>query len=269
MSPEPRDDAELIVRLARTAGDVALRHQQRMLAGLGDLAVSVKTNPTDVVTAADAEAEERLVHLLRAERPDDSLVGEEGAFHQGSSGRTWVIDPIDGTYNFLRGSARWCSAVALVEPGADGVDRSVLGAVYQPVTSALVWGGPGIGVQQGQGNRPAATVGSARGLGTCNLLTYLHPPFHGTDVGDAWQRVVAQVATLRMTGSGSLDAVDVASGRADLLLHHSVPLWDSAPGRALIEGTGGEARSHGAGGVEWYVAGAPLAVAEAVQALDG
>src|SRR5689334_25408175 len=93
-----------------------------------------KTSVSDVVSAADRAAEELIARRLEAERPDDGVVGEEGTSRAGA--RTWYVDPVDGTYNFLSGLPFWCSAVALVD------DRGpVLGAVYCPVTDELWTGG--------------------------------------------------------------------------------------------------------------------------------
>ena len=82
---------------------------------------------------------------LRRLRPEDGIVGEEGASHTGTSGRSWEIDPVDGTYNFFAGSTYWCSALALREDHADSVSgpRVLLGAVYQPQEENLWIGGPG------------------------------------------------------------------------------------------------------------------------------
>lgn len=254
-------DEEVAVALVTAAGAAAWRHQQRMLAGAEELDVVVKTNPTDVVTAADREAEDRIVEMLAVARPDDSVVGEEGAFVTGTSGRTWVIDPVDGTYNFVRGSDRWCSAVSLVQDG-----DPLLGAVCHPRAGRHWVGGPGLGARESREHLPPIVD---RGLSECSLATYLHPPFHETRVGETWRRLAASVATLRMSGSGSMDAVDVALGRVDLLAQHSVPLWDRAPGEALIRALGGQSAVVASGGVEWYVAGAPTAVAHAVSRLCG
>lgn len=258
LGPET-SDADFAVALVTGAGHAAWRHQQRIMAGAEDLDITVKTNPTDVVTAADTEAEARIVALLGEHRPHDAVVGEEGAFSEGTSGRTWVIDPIDGTYNFVRGSDRWCSAVALVENG-----EPTLGAICRPRTATFWVGGPGIGTRE---NRTALPPLVDRPLSESSLLTYLHPPFHETRVGETWRRLVARVATLRMSGSGSLDATDVITGRADLIVQHSVPIWDSTPGQALIRGVGGSAARVSGSGVEWYLAGVPSAVRQAAELL--
>ncbi|MFC6154691.1 inositol monophosphatase family protein [Nocardioides yefusunii] len=224
-----------------------------------------KSNRTDVVTRADTAAEAAMVALLAARRPDDAVVGEEGAFRPGCSGRTWVLDPVDGTYNFTRGSQRWCSAAALV---VDGVP--VLGAVASVSgadADAQVWVG-GSDVALTESGRPVPRLVDVTLADSC-LLTYLHPPHHATAVGAAWRRLMGGVATWRSTGSGSLDATDVAAARADLSVQHSVPLWDSAPGEALVRSVGGTSARIEADGVEWFLLGAPRAVAEAATLLRG
>ena len=123
------DDAQLAVALVREAAALAARIRAE------GLDVSRKTSGSDIVTQADTAAERLIVERLAAERPDDAVVGEEGASTVGTSGRTWVIDPVDGTYNFSRGSDWWCSALAL----ADESDV-ILGAVHHPA-SLRTWVG--------------------------------------------------------------------------------------------------------------------------------
>lgn len=225
-------------------------------------AVRTKADATDVVTVADEAAERAMVQLVARHRPHDGILGEEGAVHVGDSGRTWVLDPLDGTYNFTRSSERWCSAAALVQDG-----ESLLGAVSGG-GAARVWvGGRDVPATEDDVALPAL---ADRPLSRALVLTYLHPPHHATAVGTAWRRLVAGAATVRMTGSGSLDASDVAAGRAELSVQHSVPLWDSAPGEALVRSVGGESRRVRAGGVEWFLLGTPSAVTEGARLLvDG
>src|SRR3954464_10103458 len=97
------------------------------------LSVTRKTSVTDVVSAADHAAEELVVSRLRAERPGDGIVGEEGTSDGARADRVWYVDPVDGTYNFVSGIPIWCSALALGEE---------LGAVYQPSADELWLGGP-------------------------------------------------------------------------------------------------------------------------------
>src|SRR4051794_16256354 len=125
------DDAALAADVVREAGLLA-----RELRGSG-LRVDTKTSVSDVVTAADHAAERLVVDHLAAFRPDDGVVAEEGNERPSASGRTWMIDPVDGTYNFVHGLSWWCSAVALVE-----ADAGLLGAVYHPDEDTLYVGGP-------------------------------------------------------------------------------------------------------------------------------
>ncbi len=247
------DDAELAALLVGEAGTLAAAMRR------GGIAAEHKTHVSDIVTAADRAAEAQIVATLRRERPDDSIVGEEGADHHGTSGRTWVIDPVDGTYNFHRGLDWWCSALAL----ADG-DDVVLGAVHHPATGETYLGGPGLASTRDGEALPRLTD---RPLGESCATTYLHPPFYDGEIGAAFNRAVAGVATLRMMGSGTMDSVAIALGRCDVLFQASVPDWDRLPGAALIRGVGGESRVVRAAGVEWHVAGRPTAVAEVCEAL--
>jgi fructose-1,6-bisphosphatase/inositol monophosphatase family enzyme len=171
-----------------------------------------------------------------------------------------VIDPVDGTYNFLAGLDWWCSAIALT----DG-DDLVLGAVYHPATGRTYVGGPGLpSTIDGEPMDPLTD----RSLAESCLTTYLHPPFFGGEVGAAFERMANGAATIRMLGSGSMDAMAVAAGHLHVLCQHSVPPWDELPGAAIIRGAGGVTRKVSAAGVEWHVAGAPTAVDEVCTALE-
>lgn len=246
-------DEDVAVVLVEEAGTLA---SSMLRSGLE---AEAKTHVSDVVTAADKAAEAHVVETLRRLRPDDAVVGEEGAAVAGTSGVTWVIDPVDGTYNFHRGLEWWCSAVAVVEHG-----EVVLGAVHHPVSGDTYVGGPG---------RPTTRRGQPlpllvdRPLAESCATTYLHPPSYDGEVGAAFARAVRGVATLRMMGSGTMDAVAIARGQCDVTFQHSVPDWDRLPGAALIRGLGGESRVVSAAGVDWHVAGVPTAVAEVCAAL--
>jgi len=249
------EDGALAARLVRDAG--ALAHRMRA-AGLD---AETKTSISDVVTAADHAAERLVVDTLAAERPDDGVLGEEGANRTGTSGRTWVIDPVDGTYNFVAGLDWWCSAIALT----DG-DDLVLGAVHHPATGRTFVGGPGLPTTVD--GLPLAPLVD-RPLAESCVTTYLHPPSYGGEVGAAFGRMVGQAATLRMLGSSSMDATAVASGELHVRCQHSMPPWDDLPGAALILGVGGATARVEAAGVNWAAAGVPTAVGEIARALGG
>jgi myo-inositol-1(or 4)-monophosphatase len=249
------EDAALAARVVREAGTLAGR-----MRGEG-LTLENKTSISDIVTAADRAAEELVVEALAVHRPDDGVLGEEGSSREGTSGRTWVIDPVDGTYNFVAGLDWWCSAVALL----DG-DDLVLGAVHHPATGRTFVGGPGLPTTVD--GEPVAPLAD-RPLAAACLTTYLHPPQYDAEVGAAFARMVGGAATLRMLGSASMDATAIAQGALHLRCQHSLPPWDELPGAALILGAGGVARRIEAAGVTWFAAGAPTAVADLERALTG
>jgi myo-inositol-1(or 4)-monophosphatase len=248
------EDAALAADVVREAGLLA---RELLTSGL---TVDTKTSVSDVVTAADHAAERLVVDHLAAWRPDDGVLGEEGTERRSVSGRTWVIDPVDGTYNFVHGLGWWCSAVALVVD-----DEPLLGAVYHPHDDALYVGGPTLATTRN--GEPVGVMADVELAHAC-VTTYLHPPFFDGAVGGAFARAVGGAATLRMLGSGSLDLAAVAQGQLGVFVQHSVAPWDWFPSSALVRGAGGVARRTVAAGVEWFVAGAPTAVAQVCAALE-
>ena len=247
-------DAELAVFLVTSAGALASRMRDE------GLRTDFKTSISDVVTAADRAAEELVMRTLRRTRPDDGILGEEGAAHDGTSGRTWVIDPVDGTYNFVSGLAYWCSALALRDD--DGV---VLGAVHQP-SSGETWVG-GRGLPTTLDGKPLDQLVD-RPLAECSLATYIHPTtISDPDVLQAWLALVSGVATPRLLGSGSMDLSSVATGRIGVWAQHSTPSWDWLPGQALVEAAGGRTAVVRHRGHRWHLAGNPQALDELVERL--
>jgi len=227
-----------------------------------DLEARAKTGVSDLVTAADLAAEARIVERLDAERPHDGLLGEEGTARDGSSGRRWVIDPVDGTYNFASGFDYWCSAVALAEG-----DRVLLGAVAHHATGTVVVGGPDVPTTRN--GRPVARLEDAP-VARLSAATYAHPAFIVDHPGFAsWRRAAALPATIRMLGSGSMDLVGVATGRLGCWFQHSTPDWDWLPGQALVAGAGGTTERVEADGLLWSVAGPATATRELAAALRG
>jgi myo-inositol-1(or 4)-monophosphatase len=251
--PSPSDVA-LAVSLVTESGRLAARMRE------SGLNAQRKTSVTDLVTDADHAAEELVTRTLATARPADGIVGEEGASAIGSSGRTWVIDPVDGTYNFVSGLGTWCSAVALAIDG-----QAVLGAVYHPQTDTVWVGGPDVPTtRNGQRVRPL----DERRLAETSLAAYLHPTrFTLTDLAEPFIAMVRGAATVRMLGSGSMELAQVASSALGLYAHHSAPEWDWLPGQALVLGAGGTSRLVTVRGYTWHLAGNPRAVADGERAL--
>jgi myo-inositol-1(or 4)-monophosphatase len=248
------DDFTLAADLVHEAGSLA----RRMLAE--GLETHYKTSVSDVVSAADHAAEELVVGRLAEARPDDGLVGEEG--HARPGDRTWYIDPVDGTYNFLSGIPYWCSAVGLVD--ADG---PVAGAVYYAVMDQLWVGGR---------DRPTTLNGvpvevlSDEPLARVSVATYFHSR-HARDSGRtaSWQAATSAAAAVRMLGSASVDLAGVATGRLGVFLQANLHPWDWYPGAALVLGAGGVATEVPVGNVTWQVAGNRQSVEDTAAALIG
>ena len=248
------DDAGLAAALVRDAGLLA----RRMLAE--GLRTDYKTSVSDVVSAADHAAEELITTRLAAARPDDAILGEEGTQRGGGGTRRWVVDPVDGTYNFLNGMPYWCSAIGLSDDS-----QPTLGAVYYPAVDELWVGGEGRPTTRN--GLPVAPLVD-RPLGVVAVCTYSHPPtFDDQPKQRCWRAVAGRAATLRMMGSASIDLASVANGRLGLFLQSELNDWDWVPGAALVRAAGGEARTVTAGGYRWHLAGNAAAVAEAEEAL--
>ncbi|MFF1882834.1 inositol monophosphatase family protein [Pseudarthrobacter sp. NPDC058196] len=255
------DDYELAAALVREAGQLAL------LMRMAGLESEQKTSVSDVVTAADHAAEAYVLEQLRRCRPEDGILGEEGASVQGTSGRTWVIDPVDGTYNFLHGSTYWCSAIAL----KDSADV-LLGAVFQPEEDKLWLGGR---------DRPAtrnsepltvfADAGGKRNttpVAELGAATYIHPTWLMDPLcAMPWHAAATSAASLRMLGSGSCDLGRVADGQLGCWFQHSCPEWDWLPGKAIVRAAGGAVDTVQVNGLEWFLAGGTTAVRELRAAL--
>jgi len=246
------DDFTLAADLVREAGLLA----SRML-GEG-LETHYKTSVSDVVSAADHAAEELVVRRLSEARPDDGLVGEEG--HSRPGARTWYIDPVDGTYNFLSGIPYWCSAVGLVD--AEG---PLAGAVYYPALDQL-WVG-GRDHHTTLNGVPVAALAD-QPLTQVSVATYFHPRYaHDTARTASWQAATSAAAAVRMLGSASVDLAGVATGRLGVFLQGNLHPWDWYPGAALVLGAGGVAAEVPVGNVTWQVAGNRQTVADVSAAL--
>jgi len=256
------NDYELAAALVREAGQLAL------LMRMAGLESEQKTSVSDVVTAADHAAEAYVLEQLRRCRPDDGILGEEGASVQGTSGRTWVIDPVDGTYNFLHGSTYWCSAIALKDPS-----DVLLGAVFQPEEDKLWLGGH---------DRPATLNGdpitsfaddggrrNATDVAELGAATYIHPTWLMDPMcAMPWHAAATSAASLRMLGSGSCDLGRVADGQLGCWFQHSCPEWDWLPGKAIVRAAGGAVDTVRVNGLQWFIAGGTTAVHQLRAALE-
>lgn len=256
---EQDTDAHLAQALVFNAGRLAWRMREQ------GVQTEYKTSISDVVTDADRAAETFVSGVLAKVRLEDGVLGEEGAQRESRSGRTWVIDPVDGTYNFTSGSDYWCSALALVEGDPAAPETVLLGAVHRPAMGYTWFGGPDTPTTRN--GKEVARIADAPAE-RISVASYLHPSTLNDDaIVAAWRRTVGGFATVRMLGAGSVDLASVADGTVGLWLQHSVKDWDWLPGKALVEAAGGTAQKVDAGGVTWCVAGPQTAVRQVAEAL--
>jgi histidinol-phosphatase len=210
---------------ARTAGGIALRYFR------GDVRVMRKADRTPV-TQADHEAEVAIVERLRREFPDIGFLGEEfGA--QGGQSRRWIIDPIDGTKNFVRGIPYWATLLALEEDG-----EVTLGIVHSPATGELFW------ARRGQGawaDDAPLRVSPVDDLGDAMLVHSSLNLLRPLDGGRWWDGFVRLVdRTDRQRGFGDYFGYTfVLRGQAEVMLEADVKPWDIAPFKILFEEAGG------------------------------
>jgi len=197
-----------------------------------DLGIDTKSSPTDMVTAMDRWAEETIVDVLLDARPGDGLLGEEGADKASETGVVWVIDPIDGTTNFIRDLPGFSVSIAARINGVDSV-----GVVHDPVRSERFIAMIGSGAFcNGDTLRVSEPVDLARAvLGT----GFNYQP----DVRAEQARLVAEllpdIADIRRFGGAALDCCSVAAGRLDAYYEVGVQDWDIAAGGLLVREAGG------------------------------
>jgi myo-inositol-1(or 4)-monophosphatase len=224
------DDLALAERAARAAGEVLMGWFGGPVRGLDS-----KSSATDPVSDADREAERAIRELIEAERPDDGLLGEEGSRQAGESGRRWVIDPLDGTVNFLYGVPQWCVSV-----GLEDSDGALLGVVLDPLRDELFSAVRGKGAFLNGGQ---VRVREGRELARALLATgFSYEPARRAEQADVVARLLPRVRDIRRAGSAALDLAWVAAGRLDGFYERGVKPWDWAAGRLLVEEAGGATR---------------------------
>ena len=216
-------------RAARKAG----RALNRDFGEVEQLQVSRK-GPADFVSAADLRAEETLAKELTRARPDFGFLGEEGGLIQPGEGtHRWIVDPLDGTLNFLHGIPHFAISIAVEEHG-----KITAGIVYQPLTDQLYWAVHNEGAYL---NDRRIRVSARSRMADAVIATGI--PFLGRDGHDDYLKglaaIMPQVAGIRRFGSAALDLAYVASGRYEGFWEYGLKSWDIAAGIILIREAGG------------------------------
>jgi len=254
---DPEVLLELATRAARAAG-AELMSRYGTVEGL-----ETKSSDTDPVSDADKAAEALIVSMLLAERPDDGLIGEEGASRVSGSGITWVIDPLDGTVNYLYELDNFSVSIA-----AEDEKGGLVGVVFAPVTdrlyTAVRGGGAFLNGRQLQVNEPVA-------LNKALLATgFGYSPERRAAQVRVLSQLLPQIRDIRRLGSAALDLCQLAAGGLDAYWEEGVQHWDVAAGTVIVTEAGGLVTPSSATGAPtgWLAAG-PSLHASMVQALAG
>jgi myo-inositol-1(or 4)-monophosphatase len=222
-----------LVKVMIEAVQKAAKGLRRDFGELGELQVS-KKGPADYVSAADLKAEKVLLEELAKSRPGYGFLGEESGLIEGSDKtHTWIVDPLDGTTNFLHAIPHFAISVALQREGSIAA-----GVTYNPVTNEMYWAERGKGAYC---NDKRLRVAARRTLEESLLATgipFLGKPGHGQFLKELHQ-MTQKVAGVRRYGSATLDLAWVAQGRFDGYWERNLGAWDMAAGTLLVTEAGG------------------------------
>jgi myo-inositol-1(or 4)-monophosphatase len=191
-----------------------------------------------MVSDADRDAEALIRDLLTAERPDDGLLGEEGSLVAGSSGRRWVVDPLDGTTNYLYGFPAWAVSVALEEGDArpGGTGAGLVGVVHDPLRGETFTAARGEGARL---DGTAIAVSASSRLDSALIGTgFGYAAQRRAEQAEVVARVLPRVRDIRRAGAAALDLCMVACGRLDGYYERGLNAWDWAAGSLIAAEAG-------------------------------
>lgn len=243
-----RELATLAESLARTAGTSALAGRRRTT-----VSATTKSSPTDMVTEFDTASEALIVGGLTAQRPDDSIVGEEGSNRLGTSGVTWHIDPIDGTSNFFFDLPMWAVSIGAVDHSGP-----LAAAVYLPVLDEMFVAVRGEGAtMNGRPIRASRADALATALvGTGFSYDSARRTAHAGLVAD----IIGRIRDIRRFGAAAADLCMVACGRLDAYFEEGLNSWDLVAGQLIATEAGAIATDY---------AGRPVTAAQVLVAAPG
>jgi myo-inositol-1(or 4)-monophosphatase len=242
-------DIALAERAARAGGEVLMAYYGRPPEGLG-----MKSSATDPVSDADREAERAIRELLTRERPADGLVAEEGSRVEADSGRRWVVDPLDGTVNFIYELPAWAVSVALED--ADGV---AAGVVHSPVLGETFCAVRGGGAWIAESGRPLRASGCDRLERAMVATGFSYEPARRAQQAAVVARLLPLARDIRRAGAAALDLAWTAAGRLDAFYENGLKRWDWAAGHLMVQEAGGA--------IGWIEGQPPVLMAAATQTL--
>ena len=233
----PSELLDLARTIALEAGELAARRRRE-----GVEVAATKSSIVDVVTEADREVERLIRGRILDARPDDAILGEEGGSSSGTSGLTWVVDPIDGTVNYLYGIPHYAVSIAVVEGEPDPLTWSGLhGCVLNPAIGELFTGSQGEGAFLSVAGGPDAPIHVAAPapleLALINTGFAYAAETRGKQ-GEVVTRMLPKVRDIRRFGTASLDLCMVACGRTNAYFERTLSPWDHAAGAIIAREAG-------------------------------
>ncbi|WP_392566998.1 inositol-1-monophosphatase [Utexia brackfieldae] len=238
----------IAVRAARKAGTLIIKSHENP----DSISVDAKAE-NDFVTNVDRAAEALIVETIKRAYPDHTIIGEESGLAKGADSETqWIIDPIDGTSNFIKGLPHFCVSIAVRVKG-----RTEAGVVYDPMRNELFTASRGQGAQL---NGYRIRVGNAKDLNGALLgmaLPYCQKQF-GEYYFRALEKLFVTCGDVRRSGSAALDLVYVAAGRLDGFFEIGLKPWDIAAGELILREAGGVMTDF-AGGLNYMASGNVMA----------
>ena len=224
------DELERLARrVAVDAAEGIIQRRRR------SFAIDTKSTATDLVTEIDTWAEEFIVTELFRTRPDDGFLGEEGASRPSGSGITWVIDPIDGTTNFVYDYPSYAVSIAAVD--AEG---AVVGVIAELPSGDVYQAQRGCGAHR---NGTPISVSRCTGLDRSLVATgFSYAPATRTRQAEVVCRLIDQVRDIRRSGSAGSDLCSTAIGRVDVYYEFGLNRWDIAAGELIVREAGGVVR---------------------------
>lgn len=236
--PDAEELLELAVKVGHRAAEILVD-----AAGATRTQISSKSSATDMVTEVDRASEALVVRELLAARPDDGILAEEGTSREGTSGIRWVIDPLDGTTNYLYGYGSWAVSIA-----AEATEAGLADGATSHASQVVA----GVVIDAAHGETFSAALGRGARLDglpiSCSSETVLaqalvatgfaYSPHLRRQQADALVGIIGNVRDIRRGGSAAVDLCSVACGRVDAYFERNLAPWDRAAGTLIAEEAG-------------------------------
>lgn len=223
---------DLAVEIAKEAGALLMKRPEQ-------LSIDTKSSNIDIVTQMDRASERLIVDSILAARPDDGVIGEEGADRPSKSGYTWVIDPIDGTVNYFYNMSGWSVSIAVKERvtlGAEVREEIAVGVVYSPTTDELYTAVRGAGAYL---NGKQILCNNPVDLNLALIATGFHyVESTRSQQIDQFNKLILKIRDYRRNGSAAIDICHVAAGKVDGYYEMGLKEWDRAAAELIATEAG-------------------------------